>query len=128
MEPPQGMTDHRIQTSIGSLLRVGVLVAAAIVAAGGIWYLSAHGGDVARYGTFHGEPAFLTQVTSMLAAVLAGHSTALIQLGLLTLIAVPIVRVAFSLVAFVLERDWLYTVVTALVLVILLFSLLGGRI
>jgi uncharacterized membrane protein len=45
-------------------------------------------------------------------------------LGLLLLIATPIARVAFSAVAFVLERDWLYTGVTLFVLALLLYSLL----
>ncbi len=127
MNEPRPVNDRRIQVWIGSLLRIGVLIAAGIALAGGIWYLSAHGGEVPHYGTFRGEPVFLRYIADMVAAVLAGHSSALIQLGLLVLIAVPIARVAVSLVAFVLERDWLYCVVTALVLAILLFSLLGGK-
>jgi len=51
-----------------------------------------------------------------------------IQLGILVLIAVPIFRVAVSIVAFLLKRDWLYTVVTCVVLMVLLFALLGGKI
>jgi uncharacterized membrane protein len=58
--------------------------------------------------------------------VLSGRSAALIQLGLLVLIAVPIARVAVSILAFALQRDWLYVGVTVVVLIILLFSLLGG--
>ncbi len=126
MSKPRAMDDRRIELWIGSLLRAGVIIAAAIALAGGIWYLAVHGTDIPRYGTFRGEPDSLTRITAIVGAVLSGRSAALIQLGLLALIAVPIVRVAFSLVAFALERDWLYCVVTALVLAILLFSLLGG--
>jgi len=128
MRKPRGIDDRRIERWIGLLLRAGVIIAAGITLAGGIWYLSAHGAEIPRYGTFHGEPDFLSHITAVVAAVLSGQSAALIQLGLLALIAVPIVRVAFSLVAFALERDWLYCVVTTLVLIILLFSLLGGGI
>ena len=109
-------------------MRVGVIAAACIVLAGGIWYLSAHGGDVPQYGTFRGEPVFLRHITALIAAVFSGQSAALIQLGLVTLIAVPIARVAFSIVAYVLQRDWVYCIVTAIVLAVLLFSLLGGGI
>ncbi len=49
-----------------------------------------------------------------------------IQLGLLLLIATPVVRVIFSLAAFWLERDKIYVVFTSVVLAILLFSLFGG--
>jgi len=51
----------------------------------------------------------------------------MIQLGLLILIATPVIRVAFSLIGFAIERDWIYTVITMIVLGILAFSLTGGR-
>jgi uncharacterized membrane protein len=126
MRESRRITDRQIERGIGSLLRAGVIFAAVIALAGGIWYLEAHGGEVPRYGTFRGEPAFLRHIPDMVHAVLSGRSAALIQLGLLVLIAVPIARVAVSILAFALERDWLYVGVTALVLLILLFSLLGG--
>jgi uncharacterized membrane protein len=52
----------------------------------------------------------------------------LIQLGLLLLIATPIVRVAFSMVGFAIERDRMYVAFTLIVLAILLYSLLGSGI
>jgi uncharacterized membrane protein len=48
------------------------------------------------------------------------------QLGLLLLIATPIVRVAFSAVAFALEGDKMYVLFTLLVLAVLLYSLFGS--
>jgi uncharacterized membrane protein len=45
---------------------------------------------------------------------------------LLFLIATPIVRVAFSIVGFAMERDRMYVVFTLIVLAILLYSLLGS--
>ncbi|MGH7621340.1 MAG: DUF1634 domain-containing protein [Gemmatimonadaceae bacterium] len=50
----------------------------------------------------------------------------MVQFGLLLLILTPIVRVAFTLVAFVLQRDGTYIVVTAIVLALLLFGLVFG--
>jgi uncharacterized membrane protein len=50
----------------------------------------------------------------------------LIQLGLLILIATPIARVAFSVVAFLYQRDWMYVAVTLMVLGLLVYSLFGG--
>jgi uncharacterized membrane protein len=47
-------------------------------------------------------------------------------LGLLLLIATPIVRVAFSIAGFSIERDRLYVGFTCVVLAILLYSLLGS--
>ncbi len=54
--------------------------------------------------------------------VLALNPQSVIALGLLLLIATPIMRVAVSIVAFAVERDWRFVVLTALVLGILLFS------
>ena len=48
---------------------------------------------------------------------------AVITLGLLLLIATPVVRVAVSVVAFVVERDRKFVVITLVVLLLLLFSI-----
>jgi uncharacterized membrane protein len=67
-------------------------------------------------------------VAEIVRAAISLRSEAIIQLGLLVLISVPIVRVAVSIVAFLAKRDWLYSVVTVLVLAVLLFALLGGKV
>jgi uncharacterized membrane protein len=119
--------DEAVEAIIGNLLRVGVLVAATVVAAGGLMYLIRHGGAPASYAIFSGEPADLRHTSGILKQVLGGRSRGIIQLGLILLIATPVVRVAFSAVAFALERDRLYFVVTLIVLSILLYSLLGSH-
>ena len=57
------------------------------------------------------------------AGLLVLRPQAVIVLGLLLLIATPVVRVAASVVAFALERDRRFVVITLLVLAILLFSI-----
>src|SRR5512135_1468688 len=51
------------------------------------------------------------------------HPQAVIALGLLLLIATPVVRVAVSIFAFAAERDWRFVVITAIVQLILWFSI-----
>ena len=128
MEGQKTETDHRVEHIIGSLLRIGAIAAACIVGVGGVFYLVRHFGTVPRYALFEAEPAFLVNVAGIVTGAVSLRSEAIIQLGLLVLIAVPIVRVSVSIVAFLLKRDWLYSLVTLLVLVILLFGLLGGRV
>ena len=53
-----------------------------------------------------------------------GDPQAIIQFGILLLIATPVARVAFLVGAFALERDRLYVAVSGLVLVILLYSII----
>ncbi len=52
---------------------------------------------------------------------------ALLGLGLLLLIATPIMRVLGAFVAFLHERDWRYAAITLAVLVILFISMTVGR-
>ena len=57
---------------------------------------------------------------------LHGRPRGLIQFGLLLLIATPVARVAFSVFGFTQERDWVYVVITLIVLALLVYSLSGG--
>lgn len=114
-----------METIVGNLLRAGVIVSAAIVLAGGIAFLVRHGLEPASYRVFRGEPSELRHVRGVLRGIAALHSRAVIQLGLLLLIATPIARVGFSLFGFARERDRMYVAFTGVVLVILLYSLLG---
>jgi uncharacterized membrane protein len=68
----------------------------------------------------------LRTVSGIFHEALALHGPGLIQFGLLILIATPIARVAFSVVAFLYQGDWTYVVVTLVVLGLLVYSLLGG--
>jgi uncharacterized membrane protein len=47
----------------------------------------------------------------------------IIRFGLLLLVGTPVVRVVFSVIAFALERDWLYVWITLIVLAVLAYGL-----
>ncbi len=119
-------TDQRIEIIIGSLLRTGVLLAGAVVLIGAVVYLAHHGHDVTHYTTFQSEPEALKGVGSVIEGIATLHARSIIQFGLLLLIATPIARVAFAAVAFALEKDYMYVVITLIVLGILLYSLFGS--
>ncbi len=121
------LNEKKIETIIGNLLRIGVLISAAIVLAGGILYLYRFGNIQTQLTVFRGEPANLRTVPGIVERSLTWSSRGLIQLGLLFLIATPVARVAFTLVAFLLKRDFTYVIITLIVLAVLAFSLLGGR-
>jgi uncharacterized membrane protein len=120
--------DRDIERMVSVLLRVGVTVAGAVVLAGGIFYLLHHGGEPADHGTFRSQPAIDRIVTEIFAGALALRARSIIQLGVLVLIATPILRVALALVGFALERDRTYTIVTLVVLGVLLGSLIAGMV
>jgi uncharacterized membrane protein len=84
------------------------------------------GREITDHRTFHGEPTIDRIVGQIVAGALAFRARSIMELGLLLLIATPIPRVALLLVAFALERDRTYVVITAIVLTTLLYSLITG--
>ena len=118
-------TDHRVETIVGNLLRVGVILSALIILAGGVVFLARHGTEPANYRIFRGEPSDLRQVRGIVRTAVGLRGRGIIQLGLLLLIATPIARVAFSLFGFAEEKDRMYMAFTGIVLIILLYSLIG---
>jgi len=119
-------TDQVVEEWIGNLLRAGVSLAAAVVLFGACVYLARHGHETPQYHVFVGVPGALRNISGIMEYALAFKARAIIQFGLLLLIATPVARVAFSVVAFAIERDWLYVAVALIVLAVLTYSLMGG--
>lgn len=119
-------SDEHVELFIGNLLRWGVVLAAMVTAVGGALFLFMHGGTIASYHVFHGQPAALKSITQVSRDAFHLQPEAIIQLGLLLLIATPIARVALSLLAFAKQHDRTYIVVTTIVLALLLYSLTGA--
>ncbi len=107
---------------IGWILRGGVTLSAAIILTG-LLLLLFHPGGLSGHvpGIF---PSTLDQVWS---GILNLQPQAVIALGLLLLIATPVITVTTSAVAFAVERDRRYVVISLIVLAILLTSLLIGK-
>ena len=118
------MDDQRLENMVGNLLRVGVLLAAATVFAGGVFYLIQHHTDRVNYRTFIAGADSVRTLSGILHSAGRFESEGWIQLGLLLLIATPVARVALAVVGFALEKDRLYVVVSLIVLVVLVASLL----
>jgi uncharacterized membrane protein len=118
--------DERMDRVISILLAAGVAVAAGTVLAGGIAYLAQHGAEAPHYSLFRGEPSRLSTIAGIAQGALALRPRAIIQFGILLLIATPIARVLFSAAAFAVQRDALYVVATLMVLAVLLANLLRG--
>jgi len=112
-----------VEVIMGNLLRVGVILAASVVFAGGVFYLWKYGNSVRGYKNFTGEPSDLTSLTKIFSDAFSFKSRGIIQLGLILLIATPVARVIFSVAAFLYEKDYMYVVFTLIVLTVLLFSI-----
>ncbi|MES2222720.1 MAG: DUF1634 domain-containing protein [Acidobacteriota bacterium] len=116
--------DKQVETLIGQVLRTGVLLSCFVTLIGLVLYLAHQGTAISDYQVFHSVNAPLRSVYQVVPHAFLGYPLSIIQLGVLLLIATPVARVAFLVVAFGLERDRMYVVVSSLVLVILLGSIL----
>ncbi|MGZ7078903.1 MAG: DUF1634 domain-containing protein [Thermoanaerobaculia bacterium] len=122
---------NSMDTAIGTLLRVGVVLSVSIVSVGMVITFVHHPdyfssrpalGTLTAPGTHY--PSTLVEV---IAGVLRGSGEAVVSAGLLLLIATPVARVALSIASFAIERDRLYVAITTAVFVILMVAFAVGR-
>jgi uncharacterized membrane protein len=110
----------RFRLMVSLVLTVGVAISATLIGAGFAAALA-----IGWQGSLSGAQSTAAATTNF--GGLAGRleilePAAIVQLGLLTLVATPVVRVAASAAAFASEGDRLYTAITLVVLAILLVS------
>ena len=117
-------SDKQVEILIGNVLRAGVFLSCFVTLIGLVLYLLYHTTVTPRYHVFHSVNAPLRSVYQLVPNAFHGSPLAIIQLGVLLLIATPVARVAFLVVAFALEGDRMYVAVSGLVLIILLGSIL----
>lgn len=118
---------------IGKLLRYGVMIACGITLFGAIVYLyQNHGASMQHYKPipdgepFPGAAYYLRELSTIIPRAFSLDGAAIIQLGVCVLIATPILRVAFSVIVFLIEKDYMYVVITLIVLIIILANMLLG--
>jgi uncharacterized membrane protein len=128
---PEGPRMRRAELIISAVLRIGVVSSMVVILAGTLLSFLHHRDYVT-------SPAELQRLTQPGAAVpqtlhdvekgvaqLRGRSV--VAAGLLLLILTPVIRVAASILAFVIQRDRTYVLITSLVLLLLLLSFSLGR-
>ena len=132
---PTAEQDQRLEVAIATLLRIGVIAAAVLVAIGGVLVLRHPEAPVPNYHVFHtpGDRSAIApgmairSIRAVFSQLRSGSGASIIALGLLVLIATPIARVIFAIIGFAREHDTLYTVISLIVLAILVVSLMHGR-
>lgn len=120
-----------IEVRISHVLRAGVALSLALIVAGTLVSFLRHPDylDSARALTRLTEPGTAPHTLgAVLSGLLRGRGQAVVMLGLMVLMLTPIVRVAMSLVLFLRERDRAFSAITALVLLLILASMLLGRV
>lgn len=125
--PSKTYSDNDMEQLMGSLLRIGVLISAIVAFIGGVMYVAVHGGEIhPSYTIFKGVPPEYTSLSAVMHGVLTGNAASVMQMGILLLIATPIARILFSFASFIKEKDYLYVVISAIVLGIIVYSIFNG--
>lgn len=125
-------SERDVEQYIGKLLRYGVMLACTITTFGGIVYIIQRKGHMPDYKSipsdqpFHGVEDYLRELSTIIPRVLDFDGAAIIQLGVVVLIATPILRVAFSAISFLIEKDYMYVVITLIVLIIIIANMVFG--
>ncbi|MGM0169458.1 hypothetical protein IGI39_003774 [Enterococcus sp. AZ135] len=105
----------KIERSIGYILRIGVIVSAAIILMGMVLLFFVPS-----------SPQVPNSLSLIVEGLLQLNGEAFIMLGLFCLILTPVLRVVVSIFAFAKEKDYLYVVITVIVLVILVIGMSFG--
>jgi uncharacterized membrane protein len=119
--------DSPIHRTMTAILRLLTILAGLVVLSGGVLLLARHGDAATSFHSFAGEPTSLRLVPEIVAGAFQGHALAVVQFGILLLIAAPMLRVLFVGIGYLIERDWLYVVVAVIVLAVLGSSLIGHK-
>ena len=117
---------HPVETAVSLVLRVGVILSSAIIVFGLI-LLAAKNNRAAGMRIDAAIP-YPRTLSAVLSGVLSLDPASVLVLGALALIATPFSRVAISIVAFAQRRDWLYVIITSVVMAILIagITIAGG--
>lgn len=137
MTAPAG-TDHealervrKTELLISNLLRGGVLLSIALIIFGTVITFIHHPGYLTDSGQLEGlrdgANGFPESFGGIVRGLGAFEGRAIVMLGLLVLIATPVMRVAVSILAFFHAGDRAFTVITTIVLALLLLALALGK-
>lgn len=107
----------QINHLVHHLLVIGLVISTILMAAGLVIMLCTHSDF----------PTALVGINQIIPAMLGFNPAGYMTLGLLVLIATPIVRVLGSIIGFLVEKDWRYAAVSGVVLLIVLCSIYFGR-
>ena len=122
---------RQVELLLSNLLRIGVVTSLTIVVIGTIVSFVRHPDYLFSKTELHRltarDSAFPNTLSESVTAVLHGQGRGIVIVGILLLVATPVMRVAVSILAFVYEKDLIFVLITSTVLALLLLSFVLGR-
>lgn len=132
MEKSNQMTQEKFgekdfQKIVGNLLRYGVWISLSVAFIGGIVYLLHHGSEIENYSVFkENDQNIFEVIAAVYNGVVQGRGESIIFFGIVLLFLTPVFRVLLSLFSFLLEKDYLYVIITTIVIGIIIMSISFG--
>ena len=105
---------------VAYLLRVGVILGASLALIGLTLWATQGFGNPGPIGSY--------DILSVFDSAWTGSASGIVYLGIIILMATPILRVSLSTLYFSKERDGKFVAITLIVLAMLLFALFSGKI
>nr|WP_314498123.1 DUF1634 domain-containing protein [uncultured Chryseobacterium sp.] len=122
----KNFTDVDLNRSVGNLLRLGVILSV-IISLVGFVKLFTEGFKMPRKYKLLEMGTSSEKVWSQFWETLCkGEGMAIIQLGILILIFTPLMRIIFALIGYLKEKDYLYVLISSIVLAIMAVSFFTG--
>lgn len=122
----KNFTDLDLNRSVGNLLRLGVILSV-IISLIGFIKLFLEGFTMPKKYTSLDTGSSSEKVWgSFWTSLCKGEGMAIIQLGILILIFTPLMRIVFALIGYLKEKDYVYVVISSIVLVIMGISFFTG--
>lgn len=119
-------TDVDLNRSVGNLLRLGVILSVATSLIGFIKLFTEGFKMPRKYNLLEMGDSSEKVWGTFWNSLVKGEGMAIIQLGILLLILTPLVRIIFALIGYLKEKDYVYVIISLIVLAIMTVSFLTG--
>jgi len=111
------MNVKELERFVSNILRIGVMVSGILIIIGlGLFITTGDtcypNGEASLQWIIYGDPFF--------------SPSHILFLGFLVLVITPLLRVGASVIAYIIEKDWIYTAITGFVLSVLLIGMVLG--
>ncbi|SIQ62262.1 Uncharacterized membrane protein [Chryseobacterium sp. RU37D] len=122
----KNFTDVDLNRSVGNLLRLGVILSVVTSLAGFVKLFSEGFKMPKKYASLDMGSSSEKVWGHFWNSLCKGEGMAIIQLGILLLVFTPLMRIIFALIGYLKEKDYIYVVISSIVLAIMAISFFTG--
>jgi uncharacterized membrane protein len=111
----------KIETIMGLIINIGVIISMGLVTLGGIKFLLEHGHENIHFD-FQPSNSYIINLKLAWQAALSFSSLGIIELGLIVLVATQIIRVGLLVGFYSITRDYWFSIISLFIFIILVYS------